>query len=260
MDLQNIRQSLNTKWWGKELLFIPSAASTNIDAAVLGHEGVPTGFTILADTQTAGRGRFGRSWFSPPGENLYFSTVISATKKNFEISLVTLVAAVGVHDGLRRLFPSLKIDIKWPNDLHVERKKIAGILTEFHPLNPQQSYLVLGIGLNVNSHSFPKELTQRASSLSLLNEKRVLQREQIFVGLCQSLEEWYERWINEGFDSIRSYWATNSNMLGEQVKLSDPEGRLGAVRGLSNTGGLLVELQNGSIEEIKSGEVQWASD
>ncbi|MFC2075097.1 biotin--[acetyl-CoA-carboxylase] ligase [Bdellovibrionota bacterium] len=256
MDLKTINQSLSTKWWARELLVLPATGSTNDDCKSRGKAGAPQGFTLIADTQTEGRGRYGRKWFSPAGSNIYFSTVLRPNRKLYEIPTVTLTAAVAIHDCLTQFLPKELLGIKWPNDILGNGKKLAGILTELFQEPP---FLVLGVGLNVNVEEFPEELQSIATSVKILLDGKETSREELFAKLCFNLEKWYELWTAEGFAPIRDYWEKNSGMVGRTVKITGKENVTGMVKGISETGGLLVEDQAGEIREEKGGEIELLS-
>ena len=144
---------------------LQSTASTNLDLEEIGRKGGPRGFVIAANSQDKGRGRFNRDWFSPPDVNLYFSMLLLPSKESFEIPSITLVAAVTLHEVISRGLPSQKIEIKWPNDVLCSRKKIAGILSEYHQGKENNSFVVVGVGLNINLKSFPSGLEHTATSM-----------------------------------------------------------------------------------------------
>lgn len=256
LNVEYIKKTLKTAWLGKELKYLKETLSTNSDAEQLCRNGGAHGSIFLADAQTKGKGRFNRSWFSPPEENLYFSILLIPKKKSFEIPPITLVAAVAIHETLKTLLPKMDIGIKWPNDILFNGKKLSGILSELHQLSEIKPFVVVGIGLNVNSKEFPKELRNIATSLAIECGQK-FSREAIFTSLCEIFEKWYEEWESNGLESINAYWVKNSGMVGKSVKSQD---KMGIVLGLSDSGALLIEDISGEVIEVKSGEIELTSN
>lgn len=256
MNIDLIKKTLKTNWLGSELKYLKETASTSSDVRNFGKTGASHGLILLANSQTKGRGRFNRSWFSPPNENLYFSILLIPKKKSFEIPPITLVAAVALHETVKTLLPAMKVGIKWPNDILINGKKVAGILSEFHQFPEVNPFVVVGIGLNVNSKEFPKELKSNATSLALECGKE-FPRETIFSSICEALEKWYEEWELKGLEAINSYWVKNSGMVGRSVKAQN---KSGSVLGLSDSGSLLIEDISGEVIEVNSGEIEITSN
>lgn len=256
LNIESIKESLKTKWLAKDLQILKETSSTNNDAKDQGRKGGKHGLIILADSQTDGRGRFQRRWYSPPGVNLYFSMLLFPKKVSFEIPAITLVAAVSLHEAIKLLGQVRNVGIKWPNDILCNEKKVAGILSELHQLPGIRPFVVVGIGLNVNNKEFPEELENTATSL-VIECGKDLPREDIFASVCYSFEKWYEEWELRGLAGIISYWVRHSGMVGKSVK---SQGNSGVVLGLSGSGALLVEKISGDVIEVNSGEIEIISD
>ena len=256
LSIGSIKKSLKTDWLGRDLQVLRTTSSTNSDAESLGRKGGKHGLIVLADSQTRGRGRFQRVWFSPPDVNLYFSMLLFPEKSSFKIPEITLVAAVSLHEAIKSVVPSEEIGIKWPNDILCNGKKVAGILSEFHQLSGSRPFVVVGIGLNVNSRQFPDDLQNIATSLAIEGGED-LPREDLFSSICYRFEKWYEEWDFSGLESITSYWIKNSGMMGKSVKA---QGNKGIVLGLSDSGALLMKDISGAIIEVNSGEIEVVGD
>jgi len=208
------------------------ADSTNERARALAAAGAPHGTLVTADEQTAGRGRQGRAWAAPAGSAVLMSLVLRDLR-----DALPLAAAVAVCEAL-----PAEAKIKWPNDVWLDRRKLAGILVEGRP---QEGWAVLGIGLNVGTEEFPDELRELATSLRLegidLSTADVLER------LLHALDRWLERPTNE----VLAAWRARDALLGEEVRWANGSG-VGA--GVDETGALLVETAEGRVA-LQAGEI-----
>lgn len=240
--------------FGSTILRYDTVTSTNDVARELAASGAPEGFCVIAREQTAGRGRQGHSWSSPPGEGLYLSLILLPRIKPADSPILTLAAAVAVAETLKLDF-NVEVDIKWPNDILASGKKICGILVESAIQNNQLQYSIVGIGVNVAQRSFPDEIVQSATSL-LLETERVIEPEDFARPMLERLERWYEiaiadrRQVNARWNELSSYGR------GRHVEVQCSEGAIkGVTRGLTSSGALALEMANGEIREIVAGEV-----
>jgi len=206
--------------------------STNERAKALALLGAPHGTLVTADEQQAGRGRQGRVWTAPPGSAVLMSLVLRELDE-----LLPLTAAVAVCDAL-----PVEAAIKWPNDVWIDRRKVAGILVEGRP---QKGWAVLGIGLNVTTESFPAELAETATSLRLAGAEATT--EAVLGDLLTSLS----RWLVAPRDTVLAAWRGRDALKGERVRWSDGEG---IADGIDDSGALLVETGNGRVT-LDAGEV-----
>jgi BirA family biotin operon repressor/biotin-[acetyl-CoA-carboxylase] ligase len=254
---QFIKPRLRTQTFGRAFYHFYTVDSTNAFALRLLSHGrsVPEGALILSESQTAGRGRLGRSWHSEPGTGLYFSVVLRPETPPHLTALHTLGCAVALHDAVEHT-TGIAADIKWPNDLLVGRKKAAGILAEIQGEADRIHALVMGVGLNVNQTSLPPELADRATSLQLFSG-RSHSRLEILADFLERFEVVYTRFRGEGPGSITSAWTSRSSFATERtIEVSDGFRTIsGVTRGLSPAGALRVETAAGSVEEVYSGEV-----
>lgn len=243
-----------------KLRWIPSVASTNDVAMTLATSGAPEGTTVFAEQQTAGRGRRGRSWFSPPGAGLYVSTVLRPAGSDTlppAVTLLTLTAGVALAEGVRTA-TGLPVDIKWPNDLVLERRKLAGILAEAvsGPTSGLQA-IVLGFGINIRSAAYPPEIADRATSLEA-ELGRPVDRGLVLAEALASLASRYEDLREGRFDAILAAWrALAPSSRGATVEWTTPAGaRQGRTDGIDDSGALLVRTGS-AIERIVAGELRW---
>ena len=250
-----------TDWAGRTLYYFDSLDSTNLQAKRLAEEGAPHGTLVAADQQTAGRGRRGRGWSSPAGSNLYFSLLLRPQIFPNKASMLTLVMALAVAEGISQCCEGAdskqKAGIKWPNDIVLDGRKVCGILTEMSLSVEQDSiqYVVIGAGINVARQDFPEEVRERAVSLEEIYGP--VGRSLLLRSVLQSFEKDYEEFINaESLAPLRSRYEAFLRNRDQKVRVLDPKGDFeGIARGIRDTGELLVELPDGDIREIYAGEV-----
>ena len=210
---------------------------------------------VIAEEQTQGRGRRGRSWSSPPGLNLYLSAILRPELPPQRAPEMTLVAAVALCETLR----DSRVDahIKWPNDLLVDGKKVAGILTELSAEPDRVHFVVLGIGVNLNAgaEDFPEEVAGIATSVHHARGQKV-PRALFTAALLYRLEEWLGRHDAEGFAPVREAWKELSGTLGQQVLVrTDKREFVGQAFDIDEVGALLVRTDTG-VERVLAGDVE----
>jgi BirA family biotin operon repressor/biotin-[acetyl-CoA-carboxylase] ligase len=250
-----LRPLLNTHDLGQVLHCHEELGSTNDEAKTLADAGAEHGEVVVAERQTEGRGRRGRSWISPSRRNVAFSVIVRprdlAPARTPEL---TLVVAVALCDALRAA--GVEAGIKWPNDLLVGGRKVAGILTELSAEADLVHWVILGVGVNVNTRpeDFPPELRDQATSL--LIERGQPSPRGLFLAAClSSMEDWYDRHAEEGFEPIRQAWKARSVTLGRQVVVQiDGAEVVGLAEDLDHDGALLVRTAAG-LQRIHSGDV-----
>ncbi len=257
MTAEEIMSRIRTKHLAKRVFYFPIIDSTNLQAKKYAEEPDADGALFLADEQTKGRGRRGRSWNSPAGDNIFMSLLLKPKLCPESASMMTLITALATAAAAEQM-TGLEVKIKWPNDIVVNKKKICGILTEMSSEADYIHYLVIGIGINVNTKIFPEELSKTASSLFLEAgaEKRFCRSELICL-LLEYLEKYYDQFLSAGNLSFAKE-EYNHRLAGrnEYVKvLGTQEELVGISRGITETGELLVELPDGSRKSILSGEV-----
>ena len=252
-----LSEKLRTRILGTPFHFFPTIDSTNTFAARLAHEGAPEGTTVIADSQSGGKGRLGRSWVSPPGVNLYLSVILRPPVSTAVAPQLNLLAGIAVADAITettRLSPA----IKWPNDILLDEKKVCGILAEMQTDTGGLRAVILGIGVNINAppSAFPAELRDKASSL-LIAGGQTVDRNTFTASLLTHLEKSYVLWLQEGFSALRGHWERYAgHMLGKRISVAAPEGTVvGIVLGLDSDGALLVQGDGGARHRLLAGDV-----
>lgn len=250
-----LKTVLSTKWLGCGVNCFYETDSTNRQARRLAEEGAPHGTLVTADSQSAGRGRRGRNWESPHGVGVWMSFVLRPELAPVKASMLTLVAGMAAVDGIQRA-SGLPSRIKWPNDAVIEGKKICGILTEMSTEEDSIRYVVVGIGINVNTEEFPPEIAATATSLKLVLG-REFKRAPLIGAVLESFERYYGRFMEYG--DMTGLMDEYNEMLanrGRQVRVLEPSGSYeGTALGIDKEGCLLVEREDGTVSAVISGEV-----
>ena len=254
---QLIRPRLRSQLLGRHLYHFYKVDSTNAFASrLLEHDRkVADGTIILAESQTAGRGRLGRSWHSEPESGLYFTLVLRPKVPPSLAPLFTLATAVAMHNAIER-DTRVDVDIKWPNDLLVGGKKICGILAEIQAEVDMVKTLIIGVGVNVNHRQLPDDISERATSLRIASG-RIQSRIEIFAEFVEEFENLYRQFEQSGPSKIIELWTRDSSFAqGRKIEINDGVRMVrGVTRGLNPLGALRVEQKGGQIEEIYSGDV-----
>lgn len=249
-----IREYLRTKWLGNSIVYLPEVNSTNVQAKKLGEDGAKNGTVIVTECQTDGRGRRGKNWFSPKG-NCYFSILLRPDLLAKNASMITLVAALAVAETIKKI-GNIDVDIKWPNDIVANGKKICGILTESSTDMEYINYVVIGIGINVNQTEFSDEIIDRASSVCL-EAKKEINRAELVACFLESFESYYEKFLDTN-DLSKLEKEYNSLLINRNREVRVIEGnqeRILKAIGIDQYGKLIVEDEYGKKESILSGEV-----
>jgi BirA family biotin operon repressor/biotin-[acetyl-CoA-carboxylase] ligase len=228
--------------------------STNSELARLAQQGAEQGTCVVAEQQTAGRGRLQRHWISPPGSGIYFSTLLQPEFATDRWPLLTLMAAIAVHDTLSEIC-DLEIDIKWPNDIYSGGKKLSGILAETIDTKSGRA-VVLGIGINLKKTAFPPEIASTA--ISIEEASGTCDREAILQRLVKNIGRYYKLLnAQDGNAQIVDAWSSRSSYAyGKIVRVSAGEEIIeGLTRGLEGNGALRVETDSGGIRIVHAGDV-----
>jgi BirA family biotin operon repressor/biotin-[acetyl-CoA-carboxylase] ligase len=227
-----------------------SVPSTMDIAAALVQQGEAHGVVVAARHQTAGRGRRGTTWVSPPGAGLYLS-YIARPRDARRIQLITLAAGVAVRDGIVSA-TGLQPDLKWPNDLLVGRKKLAGILAEGHALGSCDQAVVIGVGINVQRAAYPLDVAARATSIES-ELGRAIDGDLLLTAVVGALSVWLEALAHEPGDILHAWRAASPSSIGTPIEW---DGRRGTTAGIDDAGALLVNTSSG-VERIIAGELRW---
>ncbi|HYT56611.1 MAG TPA: biotin--[acetyl-CoA-carboxylase] ligase [Verrucomicrobiae bacterium] len=256
LDVAKVRGHLDAKRLGTKFHYFAEIGSTNTHARELAEKGAAEGEVVLAESQTHGRGRLGRRWESPPFANLYFSVILRPKLAPVYAPQITLTAAVALAEAIDSLIPLSPV-IKWPNDILVNGKKLAGILAEAVCARERVEYVILGIGVNVNCpvDAMSQELRQRATSL--FDVTRIhMDREFVLRRLIQDLDRCYGDLEQFGFEAIAPQWEARFGLRGKRVRIElRDQVLIGRARGLARDGTLLVEGDDGILQKVIAGDV-----
>lgn len=252
---EEILKHMNTKWAGREVVYLDVTDSTNNQAKRLGEESASHGTLVVADKQEGGKGRRGRGWVSEPGVGIWMSILLRPEISTLSVSMLTLIMAMAASKGIYEV-TGIESRIKWPNDLVLNKKKICGILTEMSTDQMEIQYVVSGTGINVGQESFPDEIKETATSLYLETGIKY-DRAKIIAKTMDALEEYYDVFVKTEDMSLlmEEYNKKLVNFGNEVCVLASGGDFCGVSEGINRTGGLIVRLPDGSRTEVISGEV-----
>ncbi|MGN0415279.1 MAG: biotin--[acetyl-CoA-carboxylase] ligase [Agathobacter sp.] len=251
VELESIRA---TEWAGCEIHYFDSIDSTNTKAKELAEEGHPAGTLVVADQQVAGKGRRGRAWESPHGTGIFMTLLLKPDINPNNASMLTLVAAMATAGAISRVTGE-NAQIKWPNDIVIDGKKICGILTEMSAQFDYINHIVIGIGINVHNEEFPEEIRGTAGSLLLSCGKR-FHRADLIEAFLEEFEKYYAIYLEtEDMEGLYKEYNLMLVNMGRQVKVLDPKEPFeGKAMGITKKGELIVDTWE-SRKLVSSGEV-----
>lgn len=254
---------LHTRRFGRAARLLPTCASTSDEAGVWaraqGGERAPEGAVVIADAQTRGRGRLGRTWFSPPGESLYLTLLLRPTLAPHRAPPLSLVAGVALAETIEAL--GLHPELKWPNDLLLDGRKVAGILTEMATSGSGIEHVLLGIGVNLHGIAFPDELAGRATSLALAlaassSAHAAPSRDAFAASLLDHLEVWYDRFLAAGPQVVVAAWKRRARRLGTRITVHSGNEHLeGLAEDVDDEGALWLRKDDGTRVRVVAGEI-----
>jgi BirA family biotin operon repressor/biotin-[acetyl-CoA-carboxylase] ligase len=254
---REICEGLKNRVIGKRgIVHFNETDSTNIRAEHLADNGAPEGMVVVAERQTQGRGRRGRVWFSPADEGIYASVILRPDIPPNEAPRLTLLTAVAIAEAIRSC-TSLPAAIKWPNDIFVGGKKVAGILTEIRAEMDRIHYIVIGLGINVNNkaESYPLDIQDKATSL-FIESGNLFSRAVILRTCLECFETQYELFKVHGFGPVMQQWKQLSNVIGKQVSVDViDKNYIGLVQDIDEDGFLMIRDKEGNLRRIISGDV-----
>lgn len=250
-----LRKRLHGCGLGKRVYHFFKTDSTNRVALELGHADEPHGTIVLAEEQTAGRGRAGRSWHSEKSSGIYVTVLLRPPISPADAPLLTLLAGLAVRGAIAEQ-TGVECDVRWPNDLLIGGKKVCGILTEMYAEPDQVRFVIVGIGMNVNHAGFPKELETIATSLRMETGKQQ-SRLELLVKTLRALERHYNRFLAEGSRPVLEEFSRMSSYArGKRVRIATSnETYVGTTAGLEANGLLRVEREDGRTSVVVSGDV-----
>lgn len=258
IDLAQLKSFLNTKRYGQQVHFYDEVESTQLIAHELVRNGAPDGTIVIADTQTAGRGRMQRPWDSAKGKGIWMTVIIRPDILPHQAPQFTLVTAVAVVNTVKAMFKHVTPEIKWPNDILINGLKTTGILTEMVAETDRVQALLIGIGINVNHEKddFPEALQSIATSLAL-EEGKPINRVLFVANLLYFLEHYSDRYVKHGFGLIKQLWEESSGTIGKQVKATTLREVIeGEAIGITEHGVLQIRRADGEIVGVYSADIE----
>jgi BirA family transcriptional regulator, biotin operon repressor / biotin---[acetyl-CoA-carboxylase] ligase len=261
LNAQNIQRALSTKIFGRTLHALGEVASTNTHAAALAQNGAPHGTVVVAESQTAGRGRLGRQWHSPSGKNLYCSILLRSMPAREQqplwLSWIPLIAALAASRAVQ-VVANLKVVVKWPNDILIGNRKLGGILCESSGVGTAHAIVIVGIGLNVNVRrdEFPVELREIATSLTI-ESQHPCDRTAILAALLAELETRCESFLAGNHEDILNEYMLRCATIGRQVRieLAHEEQMDGTAESIQADGSLRIIRKDRTTVDIRAGDV-----
>ncbi len=215
---------LPSKILGESLFIFEEINSSNTFALEIAKAGAQQGTVVLADSQTAGRGRLQRSWFSPPGTNIYGSLIFSCSASPLTLGWIPLMAGLAIAEAIDEA-TKIKITLKWPNDILINEYKLGGILCESFKRNPDETSVVIGFGINVNvpESAFPKEIKETATSLQI-HANHPIDRHQLLKFIIPAVEEGWKNLMTQGPKACQSAYPQRCSTIGQQILVEFPDG------------------------------------
>ncbi|MBI3245504.1 MAG: biotin--[acetyl-CoA-carboxylase] ligase [Deltaproteobacteria bacterium] len=257
VDIGAIKPMLQTRLLGKNIQYWAEVDSTNAALSRLVASGSEEGTVVIADAQRAGRGRLGKSWISPPGVNLHLSVLLRPQLKATDARFLTLIGSLAIADVLDTY--GVKSQVKWPNDVLVADKKIAGVLTEVQLRNGHTDHFIIGLGVNLNidrpmmARAFGEAAAGATSLYEALEQK--VDRNLFAAQLLERLEHHYFAFLEKGATIVREQWCSRS-FLGRRVSVKEEDMHVeGIALDLDDEGCLVVALDDGSTVHVREGEV-----
>lgn len=243
---------------GRDIRVFQETTSTNDVVEKLARDGVNEGVVIFAESQTKGRGRLGRKWLSPAKKGLWFSVLLRPDLRPHEITRLTVASATALRRAIETQ-TGLAPEIKWPNDILLGGKKVAGILTEMNAEVDRVNYVIVGIGVDVDlgTRDFPPELRKIATSLKIESGKTIL-RPELAVNILRELDRDYQRICNDKFEEVAEEWEKHCRTIGEEVVIRTGSREIrGRAESLAEDGALLLRTEHGRPERILGGDVTY---
>ena len=243
------------QWVGQEIEYFESTDSTNNRIRSFAENGRKEGLLAVAEEQTGGKGRWGRNWVSPKETGIWISLLLRPQIEPQKASMVTILAALALVKAIKRTI-DLDVQIKWPNDVIINGKKVCGILTEMSAELEAIHYIIVGIGINANTEQFDEEIMDRATSIYLESGKKI-KRAKLIAEFCQEFEQLYEIFIERGdLEIVKEEYESCLINIGKTVKIiKNKQELIRKAIGINELGELIVEDDKGTRETVFSGEV-----
>jgi BirA family biotin operon repressor/biotin-[acetyl-CoA-carboxylase] ligase len=250
-----LKQRLDGKFIGHRLYSYEEIVSTNYEAFRLALEGALEGTALIANSQSAGKGRMERAWHSPANCNIYTSVILRPKIEPIKVPQISILTGVALAETLE-IYSHDKIKLKWPNDVLINGKKVCGILSQVKTTASEVDFIVLGIGINVNisSNELPKEICDVATSLAI-ETGREISRQELIISLYEKLTKWYKQLMKEGFGRIKEKWLSLSPMIGQSVQIMfQKESLRGQAVGLDDDGSLILLDEKKNKFKVSAGD------
>lgn len=257
---EKIQNDLTPTHLGSKILIFDVIDSTNDLARKYLEEGALEGLVLMAESQTHGRGRMGRSWASSPGTGIYMSVLLKPKIQPQRLSQLTLLAGLAVVQAINE-FTSRKAQLKWPNDILLNGKKCSGILSEYHAMQNGENAVIIGIGVNANhsQNDFPEDLRPIATSLKIETGSPI-DRQTLATALIRHLDQEYHAFLREENPDVIKKWTDHSEMFGKNISVTKGKSVIhGTALRLDAGGRLMIRLKNGEEMAFDSGEVSLGS-
>lgn len=255
MTVNEIKLGLKTDIFGKEIVYFDETTSTNDIAFALAIDGALDGALVIADSQTKGKGRLDRKWFSPKGTSILASLILRPKMPLSHSGNIALITAISIAQAIRHI-TNLNAMIKWPNDIVVNDKKTSGILVESKIEGNRAELFVIGFGINVNipKNDFPEEILETATSLSIELQHEI-SRIQLLQEILYQLELRYTKLMDDLADFLQE-WKSLSVTIGRRIKIERPDDILIAqALDIDKNGALIIQLDSGEIQSIMNDDL-----
>ena len=255
LNQESLKQNLTGKFIGHPLHYYETIGSTNDEAFRLGVQGVPEGTALIAESQSAGKGRMQRVWHSPAGANIYTSVILRPHFEPVRAPQISIAAGVAVAETLNPYCPG-NVILKWPNDVLMDGKKVCGILSQMKMSGNAIDFVVVGIGINVNLNreQFSHDIQSIATSLAM-EAGREISRLELIISLYENLAKWYRGLLQSGFDPIKERWLALSPMIGKPVSVMFHEEAVsGKAIGLGEDGSLILLTDKNETIQVSAGD------
>jgi BirA family biotin operon repressor/biotin-[acetyl-CoA-carboxylase] ligase len=266
IDIFEIKKHLKTNFIGKNIFYEEKVGSTNLMARELAVKGAKNGTVVIADTQDKGKGRNGKIWTSPKACNIYMSIILKPKFSPEAANGITILAATAAAESIEEI-SSITTQIKWPNDILVNSKKVSGILTEMSTQNKVIEYIIVGIGINVNlkEEDIYEDIKNIATSLYIERTKELgqvngnslfINRNNLIISFLNKFEKYYETFLSTGLSSILQTYQKYFGMIGKDVEINSENHKIkGQVVGIDSKGALLLKTGENELEKVVSGEL-----
>ena len=255
LNQENLEQQLAGKFIGHPLHYYEEIGSTNDEGFRLGVQGAPEGTVLIAERQSAGKGRMQRVWHSPAGANIYTSIILRPHLEPAHAPQISIAAGVAVAETLNT-YCSGRACLKWPNDVLIDDKKVCGILSQMKMSGNTIDFVVVGIGINVNLNreQFPQDIQSIATSLAV-EAGREISRLELIISLYENLAKWYRELLQSGFAPVKERWLGLSPMIGKKVSvLFREEAVSGKAIGLGEDGSLILLTDKNETIQVSAGD------